>query len=149
MCAKISFTSFQLATMEVTPQKIPFSRLTSARWKMSLTWIRNATVSSQGAELVEEENGAEAAYEFGQAARPDAFAEAQRQSCGSQTEKRAEENRVQCALRGGEAHDVAAFGGRSCLELVARVAPNQTWWSPSADFFLIWSYRARTSHRMV
>ena len=70
MWANISFASFQLATIEVAPQKIPFSRRNSPRVKISFTWIRKAIVGHQRAELVKEEDGAEATYRAGPTRAP-------------------------------------------------------------------------------
>ena len=57
----------------------------------------------EGAELVKEEDGAEAADCAGQAARPDALAEAQRQAGSGEAKKRGEQHRVQVALLAREA----------------------------------------------
>jgi hypothetical protein len=45
----------------------------------------------QGAKLVKEKNCSEATHSFGQAARPDALAETQRQSRGGEPQKAGEE----------------------------------------------------------
>src|SRR5947207_10683580 len=47
----MSFASFQLATMEVAPQKMPFSRFMMPRAKISFTWRAKAKVSTMAHSL--------------------------------------------------------------------------------------------------
>src|SRR5947207_7150167 len=64
-----------------------------------------------GTQLVEEENGAESAHFAGQPPRPDALAEAQRQTGGRQSEEGSEQHRVHGALRASETdEETPGFG---------------------------------------
>src|ERR1700728_1957296 len=51
MWPKRSFTSFQLATIEVGPQKIPLSRLKMPRAMISRRWTRKAAVRTSAKNL--------------------------------------------------------------------------------------------------
>lgn len=61
------------------------------------------------AELVKEEDSAEALGNFGQADRPRRAAEAQRQSGGGEAQKCGEEDSMEVALAEGEAQEVAGL----------------------------------------
>ena len=91
--------------MEVGPQKMPFSRWSNAALKDIFHVDEKGDGEHQRAELVKEENGAEAAHGFGQAARPDALAEAHGQAGAGETEKGGEQDRVHVALLAREAHE--------------------------------------------
>ena len=65
-------------------------------------------VRTSAQKLVKEEDGSEPADRTGQAARPDALAEAQRQSGSGEPEKRGEQHGVEIALLAGKAVEEAA-----------------------------------------
>ena len=115
MWPKRSLTSFQLATIEVGPQKIPFVAMHDAALKNVFHVDQECDGQHQGAEFVKEKNGAESAHAGGELARPEALAEAHGQPRGRQTEKGGEQGRVHIPLRAREAHEVAAVcGGLRC-----------------------------------
>src|SRR6266567_9478998 len=79
---------------------------------------QKCTRQNDRAELVHEENSAEAADETRQPSRPDALAEAQRQAGCSEPQKCGEENGVQIALCAREALDIASAGDLLLLNLL-------------------------------
>ena len=64
-----------------------------------------------GAKFMEEKNRPESSHAFRQAARPDALAEAQRETCPRQPQKAGEQSGMKIPLRPREAHEIPLTRG--------------------------------------